>query len=139
MTGSSAPIAGILFNNLRGSGREVRIHLGRAGLELETETGNPVGIWPYSAIQRSDNGMAPGLELRLGQDQASTLQIFDEAGTAAILTRVPKAKRSLIGRMMNDLLFSSDRHSSVLQRCMFAVVAPAGFGIWYLWKLVSGD
>jgi hypothetical protein len=83
----------VLFDNMRGSGRDVAVTLGTAGLEIATAEGNAIGVWPYGAIKRARVASQAWIDLQLANDETRTLQIYDRKTTDAILALTPGARR----------------------------------------------
>jgi len=101
----------ILFHRIRGSGREVRLCLGEHGVDLTSEAGAPIAIWPYETIHfvHKDATDAP-LALRVAHDDTHELHIANPAWVAAITERSPKllsarrtARWDLIGRIWSGV------------------------------------
>lgn len=84
----------VLFNNQRGSGRDVALTLGTAGLEIATGDGDVIGVWPYGAIKRSRFTSQAWIDLQLATDETRTLQIYDRRTTDALLALTPNARRT---------------------------------------------
>ncbi len=83
----------VLFDNLRGSGRDVALTMGKAGLEIATDDGNVIGVWPYGAIKRSRFTSQTWVDLQLANDESRTLQNYDRQTTDALLALTPNARR----------------------------------------------
>ncbi|TDQ81365.1 hypothetical protein A8950_2433 [Dongia mobilis] len=84
------PMSAILFNRIRGSGREVFISLNEFGVELTSSAGAPIAIWLYAAIRIVPNdAIDEPVALRLPHDDIHELQIANLAWVAAITERSP--------------------------------------------------
>lgn len=86
----------ILFNNMRGSGREVTLNLIDAGVEIISVGGEPIAVWPYGVIDLikhtnlSDEG-----EFTVEHDPFNTLQAVQPDIFQAIIKRAAPARRTL--------------------------------------------
>lgn len=96
----------ILHNNLRGSGREVVIFLGDAGIEITRVGGEEIGVWPYPAVAFADTWDGGDyVELRLPHDDVLVLRIHGRDWVERIIALSPALQaaqgNSRIERMLN--------------------------------------
>jgi hypothetical protein len=84
----------ILFDNARGSGREVTVSFLDAGIELASIAGEQIAVWPYGSIESLSRDFTVETAFRLNRHEILTLQVFDKALSDEILARAPMAKRA---------------------------------------------
>ena len=86
----------ILFNTLRGSGRNVKVGLLDVGLELASQAGEPIAIWPYDAIDliKETSFQSEGI-FKVPYDSVHTLRIADSVSWKMIVDRAPHAAQTL--------------------------------------------
>lgn len=80
----------ILHHNLRGSGREVMVSAIEIGLDLSTEAGAPIAVWPYAALEfAAPPEHAELAELRMKHDDVYNLRLFGQELIDVVISRSP--------------------------------------------------
>lgn len=127
----------ILFNSMRGSGREVRLTFAKAGIEIASANDEPIAVWPYMALSRVPSDLADGIEVRLAHDEILTLRIFDDASSATLVAKAPALRRSKVMYFLARLLpMHSEGHDPV-KVGIAIVLGLIGYGIWAAWHLLA--
>lgn len=85
----------ILFNKMRGSGREVTINLIDSGIEIVSSAGEHIAVWPYQVVDLiKESEIAREGAFVADHDQIHLLQIFDAALWDRVMERTPRARKT---------------------------------------------
>lgn len=98
----------ILFNKMRGSGRDVTINLIDAGIEITSAAGEHIAVWPYPVVDLiKETGLAHEGYFAADHDETNLLRVFDRSMWDRIVEHTPRAQEteaSLAHNWRRDLL-----------------------------------